>query len=75
MLYCDWCHREFIPNRAGSRFCCTVCHDRYHIDERRKALQMYRAQQQIERSASFFSPAIQPAADETDERNTIRRRA
>jgi hypothetical protein len=75
MLCCDWCQRQFTPSRDGARFCCTGCHDRYHIDERRKALAAYRAEQRLERSAYFFSSALQPAADETDEHNTVRRRA
>jgi hypothetical protein len=74
-MLCDWCQRQFVARRDGARFCSTACHDRYHIDERRKALAAYRAQQRVERSASFFSSALQPAADETDERNTVRRRA
>ena len=74
-MLCDWCQRKFVPSRDGARFCCTACHDRYHIDERRKALAAYRAQQRVERSASFFSPTMQPVDDDGDEHNTIRRRA
>jgi len=74
-MLCDWCQRKFVPSRDGARFCCTACHDRYHIDERRKAIAAYRAQQRVERPVSFFSSALQPAADEMDERNTVRRRA
>src|SRR5262245_4748830 len=75
MLSSDWCGKEFVVRREGSRFCSTACHDRYHIDERRKALAAYRAQQQVERTASFFNPGLQPVDDESDECNTIRRRA
>jgi len=74
-MLCDWCQRKFVPSRDGARFCCTACHDRYHIDERRKAIAAYRAQQRVERPVSFFCSALQPAADEMDERNTVRRRA
>jgi len=74
-MLCDWCQRQFVPSKSSSRFCCTACHDRYHCDERRKALAAYRAHQRAERAASFFSPALQPAADETHEHTTARRRA
>src|SRR5262249_52059701 len=55
MLFCNWCSREFVARREGSRFCSTACHDRYHIDERRKALAAWRAQQCVKRSASFLA--------------------
>jgi hypothetical protein len=74
MQSCDWCQREFVPSRGGARFCCQRCHDSYHIDERRKALAGYRAQQRLER-ASFFTRRLQPGVDETDESNRIGRRA
>jgi hypothetical protein len=35
----------------------------------------WREMQRQQRPASFFTPNIQPAADEMDEHNTIRRRA
>jgi len=53
ILKCGWCQRQFVKSRDGARFCCTACHDRYHIDERRKALAAYRQMQ----GASLFSMA------------------
>jgi hypothetical protein len=70
MAFCDWCRREFIPIREGHRFCSVECHDNSHIDERRRALAAWRAQQ---RMASFFGSAIQPTADEMDKDNPLRR--
>ena len=66
MMKCNWCHCEFVPGTACARFCSTACHDRYHIDERRKAIAAYRAQQRVEQSGSFF---------QRDEDYQLRRRA
>jgi len=70
MMKCDWCHCEFVPGTAWGRFCSTSCHDRYHIDERRKAIAAYRAQQRVERSLSFFTDDLNDVT-----RNSQRRRA
>jgi len=75
MMKCNWCQRQFVPGTAWARFCSTRCHDSYHCDERKKAIAAYRAQQRVERSASFFSSTMQPADDDGDEHNTIRRSA
>ena len=70
ILKCGWCQRQFVKSRDGARFCCTACHDRYHIDERRKALAAYRQMQ----GASLFFDGLQPSVDESDEDNNRERR-
>jgi hypothetical protein len=72
MLSCDWCGREFAPSRDGARFCSTACHDRYHIDERRKALAAYRAQRRVEQSLYFFEADLNDVTRNTE---PTRRRA
>jgi hypothetical protein len=69
---CAWCKKQFTPIRIDQRFDCRECLEKHFIVERRQALAHWR---QMQRTASFFSSALQPAADETDERNTVRRRA
>jgi hypothetical protein len=39
---CDNCGRDFEPMRGDQRFCQRACHDRYFIEERRRALAAYR---------------------------------
>jgi hypothetical protein len=67
---CDNCGREFDRVRRSQHLCGRACHDQYFVEERRRALAAYRAQQ---RMASFFGSAIQPTADVTDEDNQVRR--
>ena len=67
MISCDWCKTRFVPSKITSRFCCTDCHDRYHVDLRRKAMAAYKTQQQ---SLYFFRDDLNDAT-----RNTERRRA
>jgi hypothetical protein len=69
MAFCDWCQCQFTPIREGNRFCCQGCHDSYHIDERRRALAAWRAQQ---RGSLFLTP-MHAEVEEIDEDNPLRR--
>jgi hypothetical protein len=69
---CAWCRKQFIPIRFDQRFDCRTCLDRYFSREKQQAVAAYRSQQ---RMASFFCSTPQPADDETDESNPVRRRA
>lgn len=67
---CERCGAPFHPVRELQRFCSKNCHDHFYVEERRRALAAYRAQQ---RMASFFGSALQPTADELDKDNQLRR--
>src|SRR5262249_32560632 len=69
---CDNCGNEFVQQRNDQRLCCEKCKYEWFLREKQQALAYWRAMQ---RAGSFFSSSIQPTADETHERNTIRRRA
>ena len=40
---CDFCGREFRQLYAGIRFCCRTCSDQWHAQERREAIEHFRA--------------------------------
>jgi len=54
---CDFCGSSFHPVRELQRFCTKDCHDSYYPMERKQALAAWRAQQRLQRTAKFFSPA------------------
>jgi hypothetical protein len=67
MAVCAWCKRPFSAIRDSHRFCSVTCHDRYHVDQRRKAMSAYLERQRIERSHIFFAPDIRDATRISDE--------
>ena len=40
--FCDFCGVEFEPFRADERYHERACHDQYFIEERRRALALWR---------------------------------
>jgi hypothetical protein len=41
---CGRCNEPYVPREAKQRFCCRACSDAFFADERRRALQLFRAQ-------------------------------
>jgi DNA-directed RNA polymerase subunit RPC12/RpoP len=50
---CAWCGRQFAPVRVDQRFDCRECLDKYFVEERKRALAAWRAQQ---RGSLFLTP-------------------
>jgi hypothetical protein len=67
IMKCEYCHREYIQRRYDQRFCCIGCKTEWWVEERRNAIAAYRER------GSFFRPSIQPADDESDEGNQVRK--
>jgi DNA-directed RNA polymerase subunit RPC12/RpoP len=67
---CDYCGAIYEPIRIDQRFHSPECHYQYFVEERKRALASWRAQQ---RTASFFASSVQPMDEETDEDNRVRR--
>jgi ribosomal protein L37AE/L43A len=67
---CSHCRREFELVRREQHLCGRDCHHAWFVEERKRALAAWRAQQRI---ASFFGSTIQPTAEEVDEDNQLRR--
>ena len=42
MKRCDQCGETFTPRQANARFCCAVCANAWHGDDRRKSAQIVR---------------------------------
>jgi hypothetical protein len=42
-MKCENCGKPMIPYLSIQRFCCRACSDQWHQEERRQALQWFRA--------------------------------
>ena len=43
MKTCEYCTKTFVPYLANQRFCNRACSDAWHMQERREAVEWYRA--------------------------------
>jgi hypothetical protein len=58
---CAFCGTAFHPVRELQRFHSKDCHDRFYVEERRKALEAYRAAQA---ARNFFTPLDSRSGDQ-----------
>ena len=69
---CAWCGRQFAPVRVDQRFDCRECLDKYFVEERKRALAAWRAQQ---RGSLFLTPIHAKVWDAEENNQPIKRRA